>query len=352
MENTKWRVAAVTIMLVIITVVLTRFADEDPTAPSTVIAKPLALNLLTASIVDQTSGVTALVPDIHPLTIMSEEVTPAHSLALIVQRHQQVLQFPPYSRPIIDGNSPYLHWNHFEEVSVPVLDGQHSAALSLKQYRYFYPDEIEVGLKTSLEVVTASLDIEDVINQKTLATLPIDNNVWRIRPDNAWPEELRLVARISFIEGDDIISADLRIYHSVASVVSVGVGIPDNTDMVVPLTLQIDKSGIYRVTSNLYQSDGSAIASLLFKQPLSEGEQTIELKAFHSLLPKREVDYTLSDIVIERMSGFPGEKAQYGKDSKERYYIGTFDGRLLSNEPYQASDREKQQLEFLQQAFN
>ena len=352
MENTIWRVAALTIILVIITVVSTRFADEGSTVPSSVIAQPIVLNSPTASILEQTGEKSTLVSDNPTLIPMSEEVTPAQSLALITQRHQQVLQFPPYSRPIIDENSPYLHWNHFEEVSVPVLDGQHSAALSLKQYRYFYPDEIEVGLKTSLEVATASLDIEDVINQKTLATLPIDNNVWRIRPDNAWPEELRLVARISFIEGDDIISADLRIYHSVASVVSVGVGIPDNTDMVVPLTLQIDKSGIYRVTSNLYQSDGSAIASLVFKQPLSEGEQTIELRAFHSLLPKREVDYTLSDIVIERMSGFPGEKAQYGKETKEHYHIGTFDGRLLSNEPYQASDREKQQLEFLQQAFN
>ncbi len=122
--------------------------------------------------------------------------------------------------------------------------------------------------------------------------------------------------------------------------------------MIIPITLQIDKAGIYRVRGNLYQSNGSAIASLVHKQRLSEGEQTIELKAFHKVLLKGKTDYELRDIMIERMSGFPGEKAQYGQSESEVYPIGAFDSGLLSDEPYEMNDKEKQQLEFLHQASN
>ncbi|GAK22129.1 hypothetical protein JCM19052_2703 [Vibrio sp. JCM 19052] len=56
--------------------------------------------------------------------------------------------------------------------------------------------------------------------------------------------------------------------------------------------------------------------------------------------------------MIERMSGFPGEKAQYGQSEAESYSIGSFDSNTLSDEPYEMSDKEKQQLEFLHQAAN
>ncbi|MGR5170462.1 hypothetical protein ACPV4O_04680 [Vibrio owensii] len=281
-----------------------------------------------------------------------EDMASSHDLSLIAERHEEVLQYPAYSTPITDKNSPYLDWNHFEEVPVPVLNGKAKAALSLDKYRHFYPDKIDVHLKSSANYVTASLDIIDVESQQTLTTLPVQENGWQITPEANWPQELRLVARISFEQGEDVISADLRLYHSVASIINVAQASSNNSDMVIPITVQVDKAGIYRVRGSLYQSNGSAVASLVQKKQLAEGEQTVELKAFHNVLPNGRAEYELRDIMIERMSGFPGEKAQYGQSKAESYPIGSFDSNTLSDEPYEMSDKEKQQLEFLHQAAN
>ncbi|WP_045417564.1 hypothetical protein [Vibrio owensii] len=281
-----------------------------------------------------------------------EDMTSSHDLSLIAERHEEVLQYPAYSTPITDKNSPYLDWNHFEEVPVPVLNGEAKAALSLDKYRHFYPDKIDVRLKLSANYVTASLDIIDVESQQTLTTLPVQENGWQITPEANWPQELRLVARISFEQGEDVISADLRLYHSVASIINVDQASSNNSDMVIPITVQVDRAGIYRVRGSLYQSSGSAVASLVQKKQLAEGEQTVELKAFHNVLPNGRTEYELRDIMIERMSGFPGEKAQYGQSEAESYPIGSFDSNTLSDEPYEMSGKEKQQLEFLHQAAN
>ncbi|MEH0697701.1 hypothetical protein [Vibrio owensii] len=281
-----------------------------------------------------------------------EDMASSHDLSLIAERHEEVLQYPAYSTPITDKNSPYLDWNHFEEVPVPVLNGKAKAALSLDKYRHFYPDEIDVHLKSSANYVTASLDIIDVESQQTLTTLPVQENGWQITPEANWPQELRLVARISFEQGEDVISADLRLYHSVASIINVAQASSNNSDMVIPITVQVDRAGIYRVRGSLYQSSGSAVASLVQTKQLAEGEQTVELKAFHNVLPNGRTEYELRDIMIERMSGFPGEKAQYGQSKAESYPIGSFDSNTLSDEPYEMSDKEKQQLEFLHQAAN
>lgn len=285
-------------------------------------------------------------------TSIIDNITSTQELKLIASQHEQVLRYPPYSQPILDKESPFLDWNHFEEVPAPVLDGKHTSTLSLKKYRHFFPDEIEVNLKSSLGVMTALLDVEDVVNKKKLATFSMKEYGWRIVPKSDWPEELRLVAHVSFGQGDDVISADLRLYHSVARIIEVGSSSSNNTDMIIPIKLQIDKAGIYRVRANLYQFNGSPVASLIIKQYLSEGEQTVDLRAFHRVLTAGESEYELRDIMIERMSGFPGEKAQYGRSQKIAYPIGLFDSSILSNEPYTMSDKERQQLDFLNHKYN
>ncbi|NRB65981.1 MAG: hypothetical protein HRU48_01240 [Vibrio sp.] len=277
----------------------------------------------------------------------SEEVT--LKLKQIAIQHQQILQYPSYSQPINSENSLYLSWNAFEVVETPVLDGKSTASLSVEKFRHFYPEQILVALVTQEAVVSASLDVVSVANQQTLATLPMDDMKWQVTPGTDWPEELRLIARIDFEKGEDVISADVRLYHSVASVVSVSQGYAQGPDMTVPVTLQIDKEGIFRLRANLFQQGGNAIASLVKKQRLSEGEQTLELKAFKRVLPEGATDLELRDVVIERMSGYPGEKTAYGQSNAESYPIGRFDSNALTDEEYQMTEQERQQMAFLQQ---
>ncbi|NVD06975.1 hypothetical protein FCU94_08620 [Vibrio sp. JPW-9-11-11] len=289
-----------------------------------------------------------------PLSVRAPETTNKRELVelelkQVAIKHQQTLQYPPYSQPITSKNSPYLNWNAFEAVEVPVLDGKSSATLSVEKYRHFFPEPIRVELTTSQTVIDASLDIVAVDTQQTLAALPIDGMAWQVTPAADWPEELRLVANINFAKGTDTISADIRLYHSVASVVSVSHGYAQGSDMMIPVTLQIDKAGIFRLRANLYQQNGGVIAALVEKKRLSEGEQTVELRAYKQVLPQGASDLELGDFMIERMSGYPGERAGYGQSKAEIFPIGRFDSGSLTDEQYQMTEQEKQQLAFLKQ---
>ncbi|AUI88594.1 hypothetical protein BS333_20025 [Vibrio azureus] len=276
-------------------------------------------------------------------------VSSLKNVKLIAYQHEQTLQHPAYSKPITDENSPYLHWNRFETISLPVLGGSEKAALSVNKYRHFYPDSITVALHSSAPVISSTLEIVDVQNQQVLSRLPMGNEEWEITPQASWPEELRLIARTVFEQGEDIVSADIRLYPHIADVVHVGQSYADNTDMVIPVTLQVEKNGIYRVRGSLYQADGSVVALLTQKQRLPQGSHTIALKAFHSVLPSGNVSYELRNIFIEKMSGFPGQKAQYGQAATSVYPVGSFNADHLSQTPYQMSKNEKKQLEFLNQ---
>lgn len=270
-------------------------------------------------------------------------------LKQVAYMHQQKLQYPSYSQPIKSDDSPYLNWNEFIELPLPVLDGKSTASLSVKKFRHFYPDEIEVELKTSEPLISTVLEVVSVEEQKVLASLHSDSKQWRIVPDSNWPEEIRLVANLDFERGEDVVSADIRFYHPVATILSVGQGYASGPDMLLPVTLDVSQAGIYRIRANLYQSEGKAIASLVQKQHLSEGDQTLELKAFKSVLPKGSNNFELRNIVVERMSGYPGEKTGYGLSESESYPVGTFNSETLSDEEYQMSEQERQQVAFLEQ---
>jgi len=272
-------------------------------------------------------------------------------LTNVALRHQVALQYPPYSQPITDSNSPYLDWNKFEEVSIPVLDGEASASLRLNKYRHFYPDQIDVKLNTNSSVLSAELEIINVETMKVIDVQSQDSGQWIISPSKDWPEEIRFVANVEFEQGDDIVSADIRFYHSVASILAVEEGYADGADLRIPVILETEQEGTFRVRANLYDSHGGAIASLVTKQRLPIGQQTIELKAFKSVLPKGQSELHLKDIMIERMSGYPGQKAGYGQSNVDSYSIGNFDSNTLSDQGYEMSEQEKSQIEFLKQVI-
>ncbi|GEM75214.1 hypothetical protein [Vibrio sagamiensis] len=282
----------------------------------------------------------------------AKHISSLKNVKLIAYQHKKVLQHPAYSQPITDESNPYLHWNRFEIVPLPILGGNAQAALNVNKYRHFYPDKINVTLSSSTPVISSTLDIIDVQTQQVLTHLPMRSDGWEITSQANWPEEIRLVARTEFEQGEDIVSADIRLYQHIADIIRVGQSYAENTDMLIPVTLKVDKTGIYRIRGSLYQTNGSAIALLTQKHRLSQGSHTMTLKAFHSVLPSGNVSYELRNIFIEKMSGFPGQKAQYGQAEASVYPVGHFNADILSDDPYQLSENEKKQLEFLNQAAN
>ncbi|KKA45937.1 hypothetical protein [Salinivibrio sp. KP-1] len=274
----------------------------------------------------------------------------APTLSYIAADYAEQIQHPDYSIPIPSKQSPYLHWNQHISTPIPILDGSVKAALKLNQYRYFYPENIQASLVTPASFNHATLSVIDVQANRELTHLDVTDTQWNIEPEADWPVELRLKAALSFDGGDDVLTADFRLYQPIAEVKGVKPVFGRGPDMVIPLVLDIDKDGIYRVRANLFTADDQPVAVLTNKTRLSEGEQTLELRAFRASMRGYDDEWQLKDVVIERMSGYPGERAQFGISPQDHYSLGVFDTGQLSDEPYQMSEQERMQLEFLQRA--
>ncbi|OOF21854.1 hypothetical protein BZJ17_08035 [Salinivibrio sp. IB574] len=304
----------------------------------------------TAEYVPPTQASTAINTQYRPEEpdIVQTSMTP--TLSYIAADYAEQIQHPSYSIPIPSKQSPYLHWNRYVSTPMPILDGSVKAALKLNQYRYFYPENIQASLVTPASFNHATLSVIDVESNQELTRLDVTDTQWSIEPEADWPIELRLKAALSFDGGDDVLTADFRLYQPIAEVKGVKPVFGRGPDMVIPLVLDIDKGGIYRVRANLFTADDQPVAVLTTKTRLSEGEQSLELRAFRASMSGYGDEWQLKDVVIERMSGYPGERAQFGISPQDHYFLGIFDTGQLSDEPYQMTEQERMQLEFLQHA--
>ncbi|MEI8593094.1 hypothetical protein [Photobacterium sp. Hal280] len=273
----------------------------------------------------------------------------AEQFALISRVYAAELAYPSYSRPLSVQDTQWLEPNRYMAVQVPVMDGDHTASLNLDAFRYFYPDPVSLTVQSSLPVESIAVDLIDVKTHQKLAAQQAPGNQMVFAPDESWPSEVRARANIHFATGSDILTADFRYYVPVAEVVSVARPVPEGADMNIPVTLSVKRDGIYRVRANLYTQSGKPVAVLTARHKLSAGEQTVTLKAHHSVLSGRD-DYALRTFQIEKMSGFPGEETEYGFSPKPLWPLGTLDVSLLSDEPYTPSPEEQQRMQFLQSA--
>ncbi|WP_407332570.1 hypothetical protein [Enterovibrio sp. 27052020O] len=265
----------------------------------------------------------------------------------IAQTFETELNYPPYSQPIVDLASPYLTPNHFSVVEMPVLDGKHSAALVVDKYRYFYPEPIAFQVKSGVPVEGMQFSLIDIDSREIVATGNSDNAQGKLTAKEDWPANVRLRVKVQFDGGEDVLTADVNYQNPVAYVLGAQPAYVQGADWVIPLDIDAKQAGLYRVRANLYREDGPPVAVLTSKQRLTEGESTIDVKAHQSVFGSERGDYQLRDIQVERMSGFPGEETRYGVSNVSVIELGPFNANSLSQESYQPSDQERQQLLFL-----
>jgi len=282
-------------------------------------------------------------PDLEPIT---------QQLALISAAYAAEIQYPPYSKPVSLSNKSYLEPNHFSAVEVPVLDGVHTASLSLAKFRFFYPEPIVVSLNTKLAISNIKYEFYDPTTKQVLAVEQTSSQSLVVKTNKDWPQEVRIKATIDFEQGSDILTADFNFYVPAAHLTAVGIPSSKEADMLIPLVLDVKQAGIYRIRANLYSLDGNIIAALNGKSKLGEGSEELILKAHQSVLTGTDGSYLLKDWVIERMSGYPGEKASFGISEQETIPLAPFDLSTLSKAFYVPSQEEQQRLDFLQQTAN
>lgn len=281
---------------------------------------------------------------------LQREVT--EQFTLLSKDYAAEVAYPAYSQPLSASDVSYLEPNYFSVVDVPILDGSHTASLSLDKYRFYFPEPVTVRLDTDLTVDNVVLELFEPTTREQLVIVRSQEVNVIFVPKESWPQEIRVKATVSFAEGTDILTADFSFFVPVAYVESVSSPYPVNADMCIPLTLDVKKNGIYRVRANLFTTDGQAVAVLTNKEKLGQGEATLDLKAHKSVLAGRDGAFELRNIQVEKMSSYPGEKTSYGVSQFKVLPIEYFDVSTLSDEKHQPSAEEQQRLEFLQEVAN
>lgn len=280
--------------------------------------------------------------------VMTESMT--EQFAILSSAYADALSYPSYSQPLNPHDTQWLEPERYSTVSLPVLDGDAQAALSLEKYRFIYPEPITISVSGTLPVEAMTIELLDVETHHILFKQRVNEASLELPGKTDWPQEIRVKATIDFTSGTDVLTADFHYYQPVAEITQVEAPSSAGSDMAIPVQIQVEQSGIYRIRANLFTQSGQPIAVLTEKQRLGEGKQSLTLKAHYSVLNGHNDTLELRTVQVEKMSGFPGEKAQYGISRQAIWPLGTFNTRLLKQAPYQPSAEEQQRLDFLRSA--
>ncbi|WP_213607925.1 hypothetical protein [Pseudoalteromonas sp.] len=274
----------------------------------------------------------------------------AKAASAVAQQYQQSLAFPPYSQPLTVYDEDRLKPNQFFPVSSPVGEQGGALTVSLSQYRYVYPQAVELTVSApnlGKAVVTLS-DTDTKKSLKTQSGVARQNELaMTFKGEEDYPRNLQLLVEADI--AGKIVPVVAQIHYMPPSATLTGFenAYPRNENMIVPANLTVIKSGLYRLRANLY-SGTSPLAHLVAKARLNEGSQQIDFKAHWSVLPKQTNDLRLRDFVVERMSPSPGELNSFGESEIREFTIEDFAYDSLQQLPYQANKQEMQSLEFLQ----
>lgn len=274
----------------------------------------------------------------------------AKAASAVAQQYQQSLAFPPYSQPLTIYDEDRLKPNQFFPVTSPVGEQGGELTLSLSQYRYVYPQAIELTISAQnlgkSQVTLSDTDTKQPL--KTQSGVARDNELAiTFKGEEDYPRNLQLLVEADIAGKMVPVVAQIQYMPPSATLTSFDSAYPRNDNMIVPANLTVIKSGLYRLRANLY-SDSSPLAHLVAKARLNEGSEKIDFKAHWSVLPKQTNGLRLSDFVIERMSPSPGERNSFGQSKVSEFTIEDFAYDSLQQLPYQANKQELQSLEFLQ----
>jgi hypothetical protein len=272
----------------------------------------------------------------------------AKAASAVAQQYQQNLVFPPYSQPLTVYDEDRLKPNQFFPVTSPVGEQGGELTLSLSQYRYVYPQAIELTISAQ-NLGKAQVTLSDTKQPlKTHSGVARDNElVITFKGEEDYPRNLQLLVEADIVGKMVPVVAQIQYMPPSATLTSFDNAYPRIDNMIVPANLTVIKSGLYRLRANLY-SGTSPLAHLVAKARLNEGSQQIDFKAHWSVLPKQTNDLRLSDFVVERMSPSPGELNSFGESEISEFTIDDFAYDSLQQLPYQANKQEMQSLEFLQ----
>ena len=282
----------------------------------------------------------------------------------IAKSFAQQSRFPATSMPIQSEEAlqKYIP-NQAMGASLP-FEGPNGEALRFglrtDKYRYFEDEviEIHVNLMGDSELVDAEIVVSIVADRKELyrvASGPLNMGSFNAVLDtknvntSSWPKELHLQA-VAVINGETMqVVETIRYEPQIATVKSVGKGDVEDDYLVIPVAIDTDARGYFRVTGVLFSATtDKPLVHLEGKSKITINNDTVELKAqLRSLqISEDEGPYELKHLWLEKMPGPPDYETAYGVADEESYSINEHSFEEYSDTDYE-DPAAKRSLEFL-----
>ncbi|MEP4545159.1 MAG: hypothetical protein ABJ000_03210 [Saccharospirillum sp.] len=291
------------------------------------------------------------------------------SLTQVADVYREQNRYPPFSQPIgSEQEALRYRFNQPQQVSIPfpLANGAtFDARLTLDRYHYFIGDEqrLTLSLTTSDDslVRDVSLSVTDhagtVLHRQSLA-LHADSSIrHHLTVDlsdhaSAWPRELQW--RLQASVGQQRLSVAAPFTYEVPVVTLTGITDPhiDGEFLVLPLSLDYDRSGYYFVQANLYSSGGDPLLHLETEGPLTATEPGLRLRASGPALIDLEAPgpYVLRDVHLTRMGG-NGIPDLQGQAPQDEFPIPAFDLEGYADSTW-SDPLAQQRQEFLDELSN
>ncbi len=270
----------------------------------------------------------------------------------LTQFSEQLLT-PPYSQAVHAGNLAQTQDPQVAAVTIP-LDGGIVWTLQPKQFRFSYPEPIEATVRVSGEQpALLRYQLRRPSSDQVLASGDVEagqDGLYRLKISGQedFPDELELA--VDSEPGHGALTP-LQYVQPVAWLEQAGRLAVDDTDLLIPLQLQVKQAGLYRVQAVLgvRQHQAKPLAILQGEFSLAAGTADIVLRAHHSVLPAESFQAELSRLQLELAPPVPGAKTGYGRALTAPVALGDVDPSALNKRPYQPNAQALQRVELLQQ---
>ncbi|MEE2024224.1 hypothetical protein [Alkalimonas mucilaginosa] len=276
-----------------------------------------------------------------------------HQMQWLASAYASEISIPAYSRPLTPDDSQLLAPNRFIAQPVPLKHGA-SASLLPSQYRFLYPEPIEIQLHLQgFSAQTATLRLRHEWTGELLIeqVMQPTHHGFRLQLANQQNWDGPVTAEVQLQTGSEplLLRTGFEISAPVAQITGIANSYGEGADMVIPVQLNAELAGHYRLRANLFDAKRQPIAVLTARAALQSGSNTLLLRAHRSVLPDTNESFWLTTFQLERLSPAPGEPTRYGDSTEPEYQLEPFSLHQLSNAPYQPDEQEQQRLRLLQQ---
>ncbi len=290
-------------------------------------------------------------------------------LKSVSKAFEKSIKYPVYSQPVNENQWDLLNPNAFVKNSRKLSkESDLSASIELSSYILFEdtPIELTVNISDSQQPVHLISYQAEIISQNKVVDTPAlkivsetDSSIvikGRINTDSSsnWDSDLQIRINLDLNNNTNIFVSSFKYAQKLVELINISNSYVDSTDLVIPLEFEVNESGRYITSANLFsKKTGKPIAHLFTKENLSLSNTRMNLTVHSSLF--RDINdsgpYELKNFSIKRLPSKPGDKTGYGYTRIKQANINGFELDRYSDEPY-VNLQAQQRLEFLQQLAN